>query len=178
MDLFYRFNQFVFALWEKPKLQDLEQVKEILDPKLYILFLRLQTSEQAHSIRVMHRLMNEMPLSTELLKAGLMHDIGKVHYPLKLWERVWIVLGKPYFQKQISRLHHVLPQDLAGISFLMRPFQVAFNHPFWGAKILEERGCDPLTIWLVEHHHDLMDYKEENIPYNLLASLQKSDYAN
>ena len=89
----YRAEQFWKALFAKPKDGELAWVKEILSQSQYELFQQMQLSEQAHAIQVYADLKAQGHLEHDLLVAALLHDAGKTKAPLRVWERVWIVLG-------------------------------------------------------------------------------------
>jgi hypothetical protein len=97
MGLSYRARQFFQALKASPSLVDIDQVQRILSPALVELFLRMELSDQAHSIQVMQKLQKEGHTHPDLLSAALLHDVGKCLYPLHVWERVMIVVAKAFF---------------------------------------------------------------------------------
>jgi len=37
-----------------------------------------------------------------------------------------------------------------------RPFVVKAQHAAWGAEMAANAGSDPLTVWLIEHHQDVL----------------------
>jgi hypothetical protein len=63
----------------------------------------MQESEQAHALRVLHALLEQGEEHPDLSVAALLHDVGKSRFPLKLWERVLIVLGQAFFPERAAR---------------------------------------------------------------------------
>ena len=58
----------------------------------------MQSSEQAHAVSVYRQLVAQGETSSDLLAAALLHDVGKSLSPLRLWERVLIVLARVFFR--------------------------------------------------------------------------------
>lgn len=153
----YRFWQFWSALWAQPRSEDRNFLAQLLSPELIRLFERLDRSEQAHAIRVCRTLMEEGETSPILLTAALLHDIGKIYYRLKLWERIWIVLFE-WISRKLGIQLRVVDEDWASlpkVSWWKRPLWVGQLHPKWGAELLREQGVDEQIVWLVYHHQDV-----------------------
>jgi hypothetical protein len=115
------------------------------------LFARMQPVEQAHSLKVAKALFERGEMDPDLLIAALLHDVGKVCHPLRLWERAWIVLGRAFFPG-LSRKWGAAPQKVEAVSFLLRPFIVAEQHPEWGAELALQAGVSPRTAALIRRH--------------------------
>jgi hypothetical protein len=132
----------------------LERVQSVLSPAQFSLFSRLQPGEQSHSIKVFTKLAGAGESNPDLLVAALLHDLGKIRYPLKLWERVWIVIGQALFpglsknwaKRDLDAPHPAL--------FLARPFVVAGQHPAWGACLARQAGATHTTIALIRRHQE------------------------
>ena len=135
--------------------------------------LRLKPSEQAHGLRVLKTLENGGVYHPDLQTAALLHDVGKIHHPLHVWERIFIVLGKYFFPNQIKRWGESQPRGWK------RPFVVAVQHPSWGAELAQEVGANPLTIRLIaQHQTDLAAGGVNGFEHHLLTMLQKADNLN
>jgi hypothetical protein len=147
----YRVRQFWRAARLQPSFRDLNLAQTNLTPAQMELFSRMQPAEQAHSLHVARALIERGETDPDLLKAALLHDVGKICHPLKLWERAWIVLGKA-FSPGLARKWGATPQDGAAISFLRRPFIVADQHPDWGAGLALQAGVPALTAELIRKH--------------------------
>jgi len=153
--LVYRARQFWWALTAQPDPGDLAEVQQHLSPAQYVLFRRLQPSEQAHAIAVFKQI-REQESHPDLLVASLLHDIGKVLYPLSVWQRVSIVLLG----------------SKAG-----RVGMVAEKHPEWGADLAKKAGASPLAVRLIRRHQDAARKGGPSKEDRLLAILQAADDA-
>lgn len=173
-DICYRTRQFWFAFSAAPLTQHQKQnASELLTPAQMTLFSRLQASEQRHSLRVLQTLQQEGQTNPELLIAALLHDIGKIRFPLRLWERVFIILGKWFFPRRSQAWGANLPHGLA------RPFVVAAQHPDWGADLAQEAGTSPGALTLIRRHQEKIDTHHLHSPEDhLLKLLQAADDRN
>ncbi len=100
-------------------------------------------------IRVLERLKAAGQTDPDLLSAALLHDVGKVLYPLSLLDRVVIVLGKRFFRRRAGRWSEGTPDRFR------RPFVVAAHHPEWGADLAEQAGASSRTVDLIRRHQDI-----------------------
>lgn len=146
---FHRVWQFLQALTARP-LTAVEQreVAEVLSPVQQALFRQMLTGDQRHSLNVMHTL-TAMGLTTrDLLVAALLHDIGKSRFHLYLWERVMVVVIRAFGPAAASRWGK---RQSTG---WRRPFAIYQQHAQWGAEMAMAAGCSPLTVELIQKHHD------------------------
>jgi hypothetical protein len=161
-----------------PTPADLELVRKTLTPAQAGLFSQLQPSEQAHAVRVLravqencHRQGLELPEYLQV--SDLLHDIGKACYPLRIWERVMIVLGGAIFPNATTRWGERSPRGWA------RPFVVAAQHPAWGAEMAAGQGTSSRAVALIRRHQDPLPSQVSNKDMNeedqLLAILQAVD---
>lgn len=148
MRALYRVRQFWHALVATPESEELAQARHFLTPALMELFLRLQPSEQAHSLWVYRQLREAGETNPDLLAAALLHDVGKSCHPLQLWERAAIVLGKALFPQKSRNWGQAEPQGWK------RPFVVAAQHSVWGAEMAARAGASPMTVALIQRHQD------------------------
>lgn len=165
----YRLGQFWYALTAVPALQDLEQARTILSPSELQLFAQMQPSEQAHALRVMNRLRQQGESEPHLLKAALLHDVGKIRSRLNPWQRGLIVLVKAFAPGTARRWGASEPAGWRAA------FAVAAQHPTWGASLVEAAGGDPLTVSLVRCHQDTLDGAASSLEERLLQALQAAD---
>lgn len=175
----YRLRQFLEALTAAPTPADLALVRTTLTPTQAALFAQLQPSEQAHAARVLREVQARchaqgFPAPADLQTAALLHDVGKARYPLRLWERVIIVLGQTLRPEMATRWGKDTTSPPRG---LRRPFVIAAQHPAWGADMAAARGASPRVAALIRRHQDplpLTDAEEDQ----WLAILQAVDDEN
>jgi len=142
----YRARQLWDALLAKPKMDQLDAVRERLTPSQFELFQRMHPSEMSHAIRMCENLIAKGENHPDLLKAALLHDVGKARQPLRIWERVQIVLGQKFFPQRTARWGVGEPQGWR------RAFVVAAQHPTWGAEMAAAVGVSPLVLEMIRHH--------------------------
>jgi hypothetical protein len=82
----------------------------------------------------------------DLLAAGLLHDVGKCLLPLRLLDRVAIVLGQVLLPAQVSVWSAADPGGWR------RGFVVACRHPEWGATMVADCGGSARLVTLVREH--------------------------
>jgi hypothetical protein len=174
--LMYRARQFWYALGAAPTPADLEQARSVLNPAQMALFSQMQASEQAHALRVMGQLRWQGAVHPDLLAAALLHDVGKICHPLRVWERVIIVLVHAWFPG-IARLLGKAgnPAEPGSIPAWRWPFVVAEMHPEWGARLALEAGVTDLAAALIRRHQNLFTSNPVNIEDQLLLLLQAAD---
>ena len=166
--LFYRLNQFRRAHRDQPGGEGLDRARNILSPALFELFISLLPFEQAHSIRVMDKLVSEGYVEPDLLAAALLHDVGKARYPLRPWQRGLAVLAKHFSPGLFMRWSH---GDLSGFRAGM---VVAAQHAAWGAEMAEAAGANPRVVWLIGHH-DVEPAQLSCPDADLLDALKRAD---
>lgn len=169
MGLSYRFLQFQRALFARPTAEELGLVKRALPPPLFNLFLQLQPGEQVHSLFVFNALLGEGQNHPDLLTAALLHDVGKSCFPLKIWERVGIVLAYAILPKYTQRWGKSSP---AGWK---RPFVIAQQHPAWGAEMAARAGASDLAVELIRRHQDPLPPHPTTLADHLLIHLKRYD---
>ncbi len=132
------------------------------------LFDQMQPAEQAHSIGVFRKLREAGFTNRDLLIAALLHDVGKIKVPLRLWERVEVVI----FKKIVPGFADTWGK--AALKGWQKPFVVALRHPSWGAELAEQAGASQLTVSLIKRHQDKLvspvdfsTYSEEHFLYQL-----------
>jgi len=167
--LSYRIQQFKLAIL--PPVQGVEtgQIRTYLTPPQLALFRRLQRSEQWHAFSVQQKLLKGGQKNGDVLTAALLHDIGKIHYPLNVWERVLIVLVGRISPRMIIRWGQDTPQGLS------KAFVVACHHAEWGADLAAHAGASKLTVELIRKHEEIVDINSTSQTDKILRSLQQAD---
>ena len=167
----YRGRQFWQALTARPTKQGMAEVRQVLPSAMFTLFTRLQMSEKAHAIKVF-RTVKEESSDHELLVAAIMHDIGKILHPLKLWERVLIVLVQKYQKLRPTQPNNASDDEAPTWA---RALVVAEKHPAWGAQLVHKAGASPTVVTLVRRHQEPLTYEPETRVDTLLKILQNAD---
>ncbi len=139
----------------------------------------MQPAEQAHSLQVMRRLQQQDHADPDLLAAALLHDCGKARYPLRLWERVWIVAARAALPGKARSWGRQPYEALPGLPFWQRPLVAAENHAAWGAELAACASASSLTIALIRRHQDKLPAGAARSAASgedgLLAALQGAD---
>ena len=148
MRIRYRARQFWHALRATPAPDDLDLARQVLSPAQMDLFLKLQPNEQAHSLRIYHQLYRQNPVEKDLLVAALLHDVGKTAYPLRLWERAWIVIAKAILPSKVTEWGHAEPHGWK------RPFVIAEQHADWGAEMAANAGASATSVSIIRRHQE------------------------
>ena len=167
--LSYRIRQFKQALLPPSGSVATAQVSSHLTPPQLALFRQLQPSEQWHAYTVMQRLKQSRHENRDLLTAALLHDIGKIFYPLNLWERVLIVLGRRFLPGRFKRWGQEPP-----VGFY-KAFAVSARHAQWGADLADRAGASQLTVALIREHEESCTEKTSTRLGRYLQMLQQAD---
>lgn len=145
--MFYRIRQFRHAIHPKFKIEELDWAKSILPPNAMQLFLSQPLPEQRHALDVALDLWTSGIRDNHLLIAALLHDCGKGKNPLKVWERIIIVL----LQKLPLPVWNNLLQTQSPFS---GPLRTAQEHPQWSAEMAAAIGLSPQVVELISQHHN------------------------
>ncbi len=172
MRIGYRARQFWYAIQSKPDERALALAQELLPPPLLALFEQQQASEQAHCLRILTQLLEQGEDQPDLLAAALLHDAGKSRYPLRVWERVLVVLGRALFPRQAQSWGRGEARGWR------RAFVVAEQHPAWGAEMASRAGASPLTTALILRHQQIPPIPAKSEEDRLLLKLQWFDDNN
>ena len=165
----YRIRQTWHALTAKPDRLEIDETKAFLTPDQFSLFNQLQFSEQSHSIRIYQQMRQDGIEQPDLLKAALLHDVGKNRCPLHLWDRIIIVLGRrftPWIFDTISG------EEPVGWK---RPFVVSRKHAEWGARMAAAAGSSQLTVELINRHEQELKPGESTPTFNHTSELTVED---
>ncbi len=160
----YRVWQFFKAMTTKNSPEWGRIAAAYLSPEQMALFRRMSPHDQRHSVDVLQKLLAKDCQEDDLLKAALLHDVGKTAARLTPWHRVISVL----LGNWLDRLACEEPGKWC------YPFFVQREHPLIGAKMAKHAGCSPRCVRIIRYHH------EEKPPLsdeemNLLAALKAAD---
>lgn len=151
-----RIKQFTKGLTAKVSETDKKWVQGYLSPKEYHLFLQLRCDEQRHCIDVARSFSEK-----EMIRLGLLHDIGKLRYPLNLIEKSMMVIGDKLTHHRLKQFKHFK---------IVRGY---YDHPKIGAEILKNIGIEDATfLERVRNHHE---YRTTD---QVLKHFQKIDAQN
>lgn len=143
---FYRVKQFYWAVNSKVDKRDLEFLYNNLNEGELKLFNKLSVQEQKHSIKVAYdveKVCKDNNLDSKLLlKAGLLHDIGKAYKKLNLIDKSIIVLADNITKGSIKRFSNI------------KKINVYYNHGKIARDILKNYHYDPKLLYLIENHHN------------------------
>ena len=142
----YRARQFFVALRPRVGPEDLALLDRYLTPRQRELFRRMPLNDQQHSFKVARRLLAVGHDNSELLQAGLLHDVGKALGPVRLWHRVASVLLAAIRPTLVERIGS---RDRQSWRY---PIYVMYNHGRLGAQAACEVGCSGLVQRLIQGH--------------------------
>lgn len=168
MTAVYRIQQGLRALLSFSQAVDYELAGRYLNDRQMALFRQMKRSEQLHSLNVLRDVQaQESATPHDLAVAALLHDVGKIRYPLAIWQKTISVLVRRFAPRLYLRLSDGDPAHA-----LNRPFAVNRHHPAWGAELLAQAETSERARWLVAHHAD----RDPTDP--LLRRLQRADDRN
>lgn len=146
--MFRRLKQFVEALFARVSKDDYTFLSDYVTLAERDLFLRMPRYDQRHSLNV-GNFLRRHGHSLELVRAGLLHDIGKgENAELTLIRRSLCVLLEKLAPSKVEKLVKWRKGKLGEALY------VHLNHPEIGARLLEGLDTDGHIVKLVRYHHD------------------------
>lgn len=122
-------------------------IQGILSVGEWGLFQRFSDNDKQHSLRVLRLLESEGYDDLDLLKCALLHDVGKTKYPLRIIDRVVIVLVMVFAREKVSEWG-----ESGSSSGFKRAFVIREMHPEWGAEMVREvEGSEQLCELIAQH---------------------------
>jgi putative nucleotidyltransferase with HDIG domain len=170
-------RRFFCSLFPKLSIGDIEFLRSHLGKQEQILFYRMPLTDQKHCINTAYAveiLAHQKGKLNEkmLIKVALLHDIGKVVAPPSLKHRVYSALIEcflpfliPFLAKRGKKQH---------ASRLCRAVYIKKEHGVLGAELLKELNWGEGPLFLISHHHDEPEEKEQPE----LTILRTADEAN
>lgn len=110
------------------------EVAELLRPAETDLFWAQQVADQRHALETARKLRTQRPDDIELVRAGLLHDVGKGDTQLGPIGRTLATIG--------GAVGLPLPKRLSDYR----------NHGPIGAAALRSSGAEPLVVAFAAHH--------------------------
>lgn len=143
---FHRVKQFYWAINPKISSEDLGFLNNNLNRSELKLFYKLPLYDQKHSIKVAYDVKyvcKKKNIDSRLLvKAALLHDIGKVYKKLNLIDKSIMVLADNVTKGSIKRFSNI------------KKINVYYNHGKIGRDILKDYNYDEDLLYLIENHHN------------------------
>ena len=140
-----------------------------LTPAQRARFEQMPAFDQQHLCRVANCLVSSGVTDSDVVVAGLLHDIGKCDGKrcVTLPDRVGKVLLKRFFPGTLLKVAAEYPEGrFKGLALTVR-------HPEIGSAIARELGCSARTCWLIRFHESESDLGDPD-----LARLQSADFAS
>jgi HD-like signal output (HDOD) protein len=140
-----------------------------LTPMQRARFEQMPAFDQQHLCRVANHLIACGVTDSDVVVAGLLHDIGKCDGQrcVTLADRVGKVLLKRFFPETLRTVAAKYPEGrFTGLALTVR-------HPEIGSVIAGDLGCSARTCWLIRFHEAESDLGDPD-----LARLQAADFAS
>ncbi len=142
----YRVRQALANLAARMSPDDWALVGRLLSLEEKALFERMEAVDQRHSVQVARRLMESGATDPALLKAALLHDVGKSRCRIGILPRTLAVLAAHVPGRLPSWLARECDRGWR------LPFHVLARHHEIGAELLAQAGCDERVCRLVQLH--------------------------
>lgn len=165
----YRIRQFIWSVTSKLTEEDRIFMQKHLNKVESELFYKLPVYEQKHSINVARDVKSvyDNPSSfkcdyekEKLIKAALLHDIGKAEFKLSVIDKGILVILNKVTKGNLKKLTNVKKIDCY------------YNHGERGYNILKKYGYDEEFLGLIKNHHN------KNVHSNAMDILKYCDDKN
>ena len=120
-------------------------VEQHLDPSQRDLFREMSPIDQRHCLDVFNTLLRQGRSDSDLLRAALLHDVGK--RGILLWHRVAGVLMEAFWPALLEKLAVNRPQSW------LYGFYIYRYHADLSAELAKRSGCSPSIVELIRGHH-------------------------
>lgn len=155
------------SAWVRPI--DDDQARAYLTPAEFGLYLKMPRATRQHHLRVLNCLLAAGHHHPSLLKAALLHDVGKIRYSFALPEKVLVVLTKAFAPSLFKKWSAGEPRGWR------RPFVMSLRHPEWSAEMGAAVGMDELSLDLIRRHQTRLTQPPQTEADHLLLLLQAAD---
>lgn len=146
--MIYRIKQFFWALTAQITQEEEKLIKQYLLPQEIELFDKLKVYEQKHSVNVAKALQEDSTYDNqkEMIRVGLLHDIGKIKYPIGPIRKSIMVLLDKFTKGKIAQYNQV------------KMVCCYYEHPQIGYEVLKERGgYSEEFLEIIQKHHEQED---------------------
>jgi putative nucleotidyltransferase with HDIG domain len=169
----YRVWQFRQSFKSSLSQEDWDRIRLYLSPAEIMLFTKMPVPDQNHCSRVFNAVLDAGENDEDLIKAALLHDIGKGQHPLRRWERVFAVILSGLLPDLAMKWGKGEPKGFK------RPLVVIQHHPDWGAELAREIDSSETVVWLIKNHENYQSLESASgEKQELLYKLQKADNLN
>lgn len=158
--------------------QDIKIIDTYLDESGKFLFYQMSRFDQHHALAVTRAILDELkdsPPSEDydmLIKAALLHDVGKVQGDFNFFSRILVALVKRISPTMRGKLAFTNPNTYW--EKVRYGFYVDLVHPLRGAHMAKIFGIEPAIVEMIRRHHDPPQQEHSSE----LALLQKADSKN
>lgn len=146
--MIYRIKQFFWALTAQITQEEQKFIKHYLSPQEIELFDKLKIYEQKHSVNVAKALQKDITYDNpkEMIRVGLLHDIGKIKYPIGPVRKSIMVLLDKFTKGKIAQYNQ------------LKMVRCYYEHPQIGYEMLKERGgYSKEFLEIIQKHHEESD---------------------
>jgi putative nucleotidyltransferase with HDIG domain len=151
-----RLFQVIHALTAKMESADHQLVAAFLNSQEQALYYAMDTNSQKHGVKVAQTCLKlaHSPTSIDsilLVKAALLHDIGKEQGDLTTFYRIAFVITDKLFPSLGQAI--VNHSQLLFLRKIQHAFFVLYAHPELGSQKAEHAGLEQGLIKLIANHH-------------------------
>lgn len=147
-----RIRQFLAAVRAMVSDEEIAALERHLDPSQRDLFRAMSPIDQRHCLDVFNNLLRQGRSDPDLLRAALLHDVGK--RGIRLWHRVAGVLLEAFRPALLEKLAVNRPQSW------LYGFHIYRYHANLSAELAERSGCSPSVVELIRGHHTLWENEQ------------------
>lgn len=140
-----RVRQFLAAVRARISDDEMAVLEQYLAPSQRNLFWAMSPIDQRHCLDVFNNLLQQGHSDLDLLRAALLHDVGK--RGIRLWHRVAGVLLEAFWPPQLEKLAVNRPQSW------LYGFYIYRHHADLSAEWAERSGCSSSVVELIRGHH-------------------------